>query len=524
MRTCSKYLGVILAVAALAACDSRESQTRADAASEAPDASSTEEVAKVPDAARAEPAINYLEGPRPADDTVLASWKDYEVTVADFDKSARIGRLFSPEVDLAGEPPEVPRRRMAMPTVHYTMTRALLSRHVVSEAIDKFGIEVSDEDVRKALKNDSKLSVYGEALGTDELQAYLDKLDLTEKDLMQVGREIVERQKLEAHLVSLIDEKQVWEDYQYKNRTVRLAIASAINVPSSNALTAYVQENSDEIEKYFKEHQRNFRVPRRVEVDIVHLEDGAKPNDDVLERAARLFERGQSAPQIAQKLGLEARESVYLVRQQNPRAFGSTVGESGATAESPRGSYAWTVKAFHASHIPELDRSLKRQVAAEIMRRTMIVPSLEEALSKARRVLMELGYEPGEDAIKKAQKEIEAFRLEFRLTPPFPRAPNGAVPGIGLAKEVSDAAFDLSESKTTTRPILSREKGFVAHLLEKTEPSRETFEASKDVLIEQYRKEARPTIVDRFVQSGLGPEGGQINLKPLGIKYGVISK
>lgn len=521
MGMISKKWGLAIAICALFACDPQKSQKSEDAGQkvEATDASKAK-----PDAAKAEPQIKYLEGPSPTDDTVLASWRDYKVTIADFDKSARIGRLFSPEVSLDQEAPEVPKQRMAMPTVHFTMTRALLSRHVVSEGIEEYGIKVTDEDVREALKKDERLKVYGEALGTEKLSRYLEKLGLTEADLLQVGREIVERSKLEEHLISRIDEKQVWQDYQYKNRTVRLAIANAMNVPSSSALSDYVEKNGDKIEKYFEENKKSFRIPRRVEVDMVHLEDGAKPKDDVLDRAARLFARGESAPEIAKKLGLKARESVYLVRQQNPQAFGSAVGETGATKDSPRGSYAWRVKGFHDSRIPEMDRSLRRQVAAEIMRRTMLVPSLEEALEKAQKVFRKLGYDPSDEELARARKKIEDLRLEFQVTPPFPRAPNGAVPGIGLAKELSESAFDLSEKKPTTQPILSRERGFVAHLLEKNEPSRETFDASKDVLIEQFKKDARPTIVDRFVQSRLGPEGSQFNLKPLGIKYGVISK
>lgn len=515
-----RNMGLFVAALAVCACDSKGQPEATDVGESAADIAVVADVGN--DAAKAE--INYLEGPQPTDETVLASWKDYDVTVADFDKSARIGRLFAREISLDSEPPEVPEVRMAMPTVHFTMTRALLSRHVVTEGIKEFGLEVTDEDVKTALKNDERLSVYGEALGTEKLKNYLKQLGLTEEDVLQLGRELVERKRLEDHLISLIDEDQVWRDYEYKNRTIRLAIASAMNVPSSSKLTEYVEENSEKIEQYFEKNKTAFRIPRRVEVDMVHLPDGKKPDDDVLERAVRLFDRGEKASEIAKKLNLEVRESVFLVPQQNPRAFGSTVGESGETSNSPRGSYAWKVKAFHASKIPEMNRSLKRQVAAEIMRRTMLVPSLEKELEKARKIFKKLGYEASESEVESAKKKIEALKLQFDTTPPFPQAPNGAVPGIGLAKEVSDAVFGLTPKKATTRPILSRERGFVAHLLEKNEPSRETFEESRDVLVDQYKKSARSTIVDRYVQSRLGPEGSKFDLKPLGIKYGVISK
>lgn len=513
----------ILTVALLFGCDRSDSTAPAtDAAVETIDAAEASDT-ELTDSASAEPQIRYLEGPQPGDDTVLASWKDHTVTVADFDHAARIGRLFAPQTTLDNPPPPVTDRRMAMPTVHFTMTRSLMTRLVVSEAIEELGLEVSDEEALQALRDNDQLIEFIDAMGTDKLKTYLKNIGLSEADIIRVGRELAEREKLEDHLVAQLDEERIWEHYQTQNRLISVAIAHGMNVPASDELSAFVRDNPDAIEAYFEENATSFRVPGRVEIEMLALKTEGD-SEDGLKKAADRLKRGEQASKVAADLGLDFKDSVYLVRQQNNEAFSGGEGSTGWTASGPGGAYAWRVKTFHASHQPELNRPLRRQVAAEMMRRSKLVGSLKSKLEEAASALKDLGYEPEPAELEKARRTIHALDLKFEVTPEFSRTPNGALPGIGLAPEVSEAAFALRESTPTSEPILSRENGYVVHLLERKEPSREAFEASRETLIDRYRKSARSTVVDRFVQSKLGPTDSTFDLRPLGIKYGVISK
>src|SRR5690606_7268151 len=78
------------------------------------------------------PSIVKEEGPMPTGDTVIASAGEHRVTVADFEKSARISLLFGPE-GLTEMPPD----RLAIPHIHITMSQALLGQKLMLEEAEK---------------------------------------------------------------------------------------------------------------------------------------------------------------------------------------------------------------------------------------------------------------------------------------------------------------------------------------------------------------------------------------------------
>ncbi len=478
------------------------------------------------DAAQPPPApkieIVYDEGDPPTADTVLVSANDVKVTFADFEHMLKINRLMQPGAPAKLDP--IPPDRLALPAARFTTARSILMRKMIEKVGADRKLKVSDKEAKAWLKNDPQFKRYGDILGTPEFEKALKTVGLTEDELLVIAKGEVMRKKLAEVLVNDISDEEVWQRYAFEMTTVRVAATMALNVPQSGELTEFVQNNPDKIEAYFKENSRSFRVPKKVVLDTLSPPQGTEPDAAKLKKAAELL-KTKSALLVAQELGLEAKEGVQMIKQQNGEAFRADKGVTGHFIDKNRGAYAWIVKDFKQSYIPELDRGLKRQVAAEMMRRDGLTPETAKRLKSTYKALKRIGDGKKVKRIEAARTAAQKNNVQFEVVGPFNKSPNGSMPTFGLAPEVVAAAFDLTTKKRTTKePVYSRERGFMVHLIERTEPSRDVFEENKDAFMERYKTEARGSIAERFVQLQLSKENPVFDLSPLNVKYGIIKK
>lgn len=454
--------------------------------------------------------IKYLEGEQPTAETIVAELADYTVTVAEFEQAANLGRLFGPDVS-EGKFEPVPPDRLAVPTVQFTTTRAILARKAILAEAKRREIVITEEDLKTLYRTREEFAGLKFVLEEPNFPANLEPLNISLDDFWNVGREHIARQRLADAIVSDLSEKDIWEAYQFEQSTARVAAVEVSNVPSSAEIDAFVAQHEDRITTFFNENERRFRNPQRVVVDTL------SGDLETLERAQKMLESGATTQAVALETRLELRSNVRMVRQENSRAFAA---ETGAVGLEKRSSpYLWKVVRREESQASELTRPLKREIAAELLRTESLTPGAKARLEAARKVLLKL--KDTEESITKATESLRAADLKLVVLPPFQKSPAGSVPVFGLAPELLETAFKLKAGKTS-KPFLSRERGFVIHVLSRHQADRKLFEAEKETIRKRVEDELRPSAVDHYIQSVFGAT--QLNLHPLGVKFGIIQK
>jgi len=418
----------------------------------------------------------------------------------------------------------MPAERLAIPSSQFTSTLGILHRKFVAHQAAKRKLKASDKEAAAWLAADSEFGFFGKLVGKPELKTYLDQVGLSESEFLEVGRDEVLRRKLRDRLVKEIKPAEVKNRYAYEATHVRIAVAMAINVPGPQELSTFIEENKVAIDAYFDTNKTNFRIPRNVRVDVLRPKTDQSPDLSVLDQAAKMLATGKSSADVAKEFNLELKEGVSLLKEENATAFRADSGATGFEARGPRGVYAWIVRGFRSSYVPELTRPMRRQVAAEMMRRDTLVPAVSEKLKQAREIMRKLGDGSDPKRVQSIQERVSALDLKFRILGPINKSPNGALPEFDLAPEVVEVAFELKPMQTSKQPVLSRERGFVVHVLERADPDMNEWKVRKDEFMKRYRDEARPTIVDRYTQAGLSTLEPKFDLNPLAIKYGTFKK
>lgn len=497
--------GVCLTLCLSAACKPKPAQKLAPAADAERDAGSG-------GADGAGPVIVKEEGPMPTADTPIATAGEHEITLEEFEHSAQVSLLFGPE-GLTEMPPE----RLAIPHIHLTMARALLGRELMMAEAARRGIVPTEAELLSWLENNDKLGRFAALLDDDEkLAEALKPYGLTKADLLEVARVSVTTDAFTDALVEAVTNEEVWETYEQQRTTRTLAVLTMSNVPTSDEIDAFVRDEPRAIDEYYRENVNEFRIPRRARIDIVRPAPGKEVDEETLARAAADLRRGVQPVTVAKTHGLEYETDVEVVRAENPEAFAASPGESGWEADGPRGAYAWRLQGFEPSRLPEMSRPLRRQIAAKILRTRALTPHAEKRLTEAAQKLEKLPRDELADAFVSQQD------LEFEVVTATDH-PRGLLPGFGLSEEVVEAAFDTDVGEVS-KPILSRERGFVFKVLDSTVATREEFDANLAANRKTYQDAYRPRALQLWVENALREKQATIDTKPLRVKYGVLQK
>lgn len=510
---------VLLLLAAIAACDDTkktDATTTTGPQTAAP--TSGEAKAEANGKSKEKPRIVKEEGPAPTDDTVIASAGDLEVTMADFEHASQISLLFAPDGVT-----ELPPERLALPHVHLTMTRSLLSQKAILEEVERRGLMPDEEALVGWLTEHDRLGKYGKRMDQPEkLAAMLEPLGLDRDDLLRVARAEVASDRLTEALLEEVSDEEIWETYRAEKTTRTVALVSTSNLPTSDEIDEYVGDHPAEIEEYLRKNPKRFRVPRRVTVNLVRPTPGEDVPDETMKKAAAELGEGIQPVTVARHFDLEHQENVNMVKGENPKAFRSEPGSFGWVPDGPRGAIAWKVVGFQPSRMPEMSRTLRREIAAEIMRRKSVVPSVHDKLSDALSKIEKTDLKD-ESAVDELEKAIESGSdVEFEIKT-FPNSSRGVLPGHGLAEEVLESAFETDVGESGG-PLLSRERGFAFLVLAKTVASKKKFREDLEGNRKAYLEALRPRVTQMWVEKKLAKENPSIDVKPLRIRYGVLKK
>lgn len=471
------------------------------------------------------PEIVYRDGPSPDSETVLAEADGLVVTFGEYREYIRRSRLYAPREE--GVVVEIPPERKADPRRQSQTVRALLEEKLLGRAAEAHDVEVTEDEIGTFVRDHDRLDRWSDALdgesGTSVLPEGLDR-----SDLEAVARQLLRRRKLADALVEVPEGRDLWEWYRRKHEKVAVAYVEMENTPTPDEIDAFAEQNEGKIEAYFEENKGSYRMPKLVRIAMVRPPQGREADEETLRRAAERLASGSSPEEVADRLELDSRSEAFLRRRENPEAFSADEGATGFQMDGPRGAYAWRVEGFRKGSIPELDRSLRREVAADMLRRS-IVPSVGETLQRVldemRGVANSVDGPIEDSSLGDVRELLDGESASLQITDPFARSKHGTVPGLGVAEEVMEAAFALTEEEPVVEgPILSRGRAVALMLLERKEPSREAFERRRDELRDELRERRRKTAVRRHLVAWFDEHDPSIDLEPVQIEYGVLQK
>lgn len=490
-----------------------------------------------------EPAIRYEEGPKPQPQTVLARGKGLEITLEDYERSVHRSLLFAPPKEDGSRYLEVPADRLAAPQLQSLLVESLLENAIVKEEAKRRGLNCSPEDVRKQLASQRQLERFGvmfaeegEAAEHPALVAELATLRMTPEDVREVACEDVLRKKVQAALLADIDEAELWAAYQNARNTVDLLLVAVNNTPSSAEIDAFLAQDQarqeSQIEAHFVKYPERYMLPRMARLTMLKAPVGQGGPEVVekLQQAVHRLSSGEEPAAIASGLGLVLESDSELQVGENPRVFGQKVGGTGIEMEGPRGSYAWRLEEIREPSKLELTRPLRREIAAELLRQDGVLESVQQKLQPALEAMKAMGSLKAGESL--SEEKVEALReklaehgLKLQRTTAFSRSPQGFIPGVGLAEEVVEAAFDLRENKPTMDTLVaSRERVFAFRLAARERPTRAGFQKEKNSFRKGYLDGRSDRIVQDLVSAKLTDAELTVDLSALRIKYGVLAK
>lgn len=476
------------------------------------------------------PTIVHPEGVDAGSETVIATAGEIEVTLGAYDRFLRRTRLFAPGG--ADAAPEIPAERKANPRLQSQTVRSLLEDRVLKRLADERGVEIGSEAVAEFIRSHESLRRWSDVLDADAGDGVELPDGLAREDLRAVARSRLRRRELRDELVEPPGEKELWELYKRRETKIRIAYVALENTPESDEIDAFVEEHSGDtaskLREYFEEHSDRYRQPKLVEVAVVRPEGGADVAEEKLREAAANLEGDTPARKVAEELGLEFEERSYLRRRENREAFGAEQGETGYQTDGPRGAYAWRVEGWREGKLPELDRGLRREVAADMLRRE-VVPSVREQLESVLEVMRSVAEETSwpieSEDLEPVRRAISDVDAPLKITEPFARNRRGSVPGLGLAEPVMEAAWGLDPSDPVAdEPILNRERAVALMLTERQKATREEFERRRESFREKVLESHRKGAVSDYLKEWFSEHEPSVDMEPVQAKYGRLEK
>jgi hypothetical protein len=432
------------------------------------------------------PTIVHPEGVDAGVETVIARAGEIEVTLGAYDRFLDKMRLLAPGG--ADTPAEIPPERKANPRLQSRTVRSMLEERVLERLAEERDVGVERGAIDAFVRNHESLRRWSDVLGADAGSGAELPEGSTPDDLRALVRSRLLRRELRGELIDEPDEEELWKLYRRQNTKIRIAYVALENTPEPDQIDAFVEKHtgdgSSKLREYFENHPDRYRQPKLVEVAVVRPKGGESVAEEKLREAAAELEEGTSAPTVAEELGLEGEERTLLRRRENREAFGAEVGTTGYQTEGPRGAYAWRVESRREGKLPELDRGLRREVAADMLRRE-IVPSvrdrLETLLGTMRSAAEEVSWPVESADLEPVRETISDLDASLKITEPFSRNSRGSVPGLGLAEPVMEVAWELDRSAPVAdEPILNRERAVALMLLERQKAPRDGFEEERE--------------------------------------------
>jgi hypothetical protein len=493
------------------------------------------------------PEITYEDGDPPTDATVIARSGPLKVTFGEYQTFLQRTELFDPSRGLpgsSGKPSTNKRknsglsdRRKASPRLQIQTARNLLRSKVIEHLAQNYEVSISDRAIAQFLKDSQTLNVFLESSSSDAglgaLQATELPGDNTFDDLESIARERLRRRELRDTLLSQTNESTLWRWYRQRNNRSAIMYVRQLNVAASSKIDSFAASHQDEIRKHYDQHTQDYRVPRRVEIrelkptDKMLADKSPEAIESLLKQAAQKLQQGEAPKDVAAALDLSLKPARKVGPRMHRKAHDMSIGEAGSRLDGPGAPHAWIVQEIHDSHPQKLDKSLKRQIASELLQKRGVVPSVKSRLNRALEVMQTAKSGSmgtlSTDARQQLEDALTDKGFDPKTTDLFTRDSQGYIPGIGIAKPVMELAFSLDgEKPVADTPVAARQHAYAVRLVDRQKPSRDTFEANVEKVRGEYTTEMRNRIVEAAVGEWYNKHKPELDLTPVRIVYGVL--
>jgi peptidyl-prolyl cis-trans isomerase D len=355
---------------------------------------------------------------------------------------------------------------------------------LISQEIERLGIDVPDELVFELLWNNPPSSVYNAPAFHDESGNF--SFDLYHREIQlnperwegvaEMYRDSMKRQLLqnEVQAAALISENEVWDEFVAQNEKVR---AKYVAVEPRRMDREPLEPTDEEVRNYFDTHRADYERPPTAVLHLVKFEKVASPEDEediVMSLAeltsavrdgedfaelAKVYSDGPSAPEGGD-LGWFGRGKMVAAFEEV--AFELEVGE----VSEP-------VKTQFGYHIIKVEEKRGSGDSAEVKARHIlseIVPS-EETLVGIEQDLQAFTEQVNEVGIMEAAAVDTAYVVE--TTTPF--ADGNFIPMVGSLRPAVKVTFE-SEPGTVVGPYVTRDAYYIFEVAERIPTSLPTYD------------------------------------------------
>lgn len=376
-------------------------------------------------------------------------------------------------------------------------------RLILLHEVHKHKIKVPNKEVIEAIKKYS----FFQRNGQFDPVIYQDILTYS---LRLTARDFEEQIRLSLSFVKLFDRitknitvnsKELLEEYKKANEKVKVSYLLFSPVMFEKNISV----DSAAIKDYYEKHKSDFKQPPSINIQYVGLDFSGQPTSsekretlDKLTLAAAELKKDPDFGKIAEKFGLQVKETGFF-SPQGPvpaigwsnefleAAFNLNPQEISQPVETNKGIYILKLKETKDAFILSL-----AEAEAEIKKIIIFNRALGIAEEKANAALAQILK------IYKASKKIDfsslakSLGIEVKTTPLFKYGEY--IPSIGVAKELQDAAFKLSDSQDKVSDIISLPQGFFILKLDdfrKIDEKKfaEEKDKFKDALLESKKRE-----------------------------------
>ncbi len=317
----------------------------------------------------------------------------------------------------------------------------------------KWGIVTSDDEVAYAVRNSPpeyvRTSQSFQTNGQFDPALYQQFLrdpaqTQTIIAIEQDYRESIGNQKVIDRIISpvFVSPQEAWEDFVATNKKFKGIVAS---FPTTNFAVDSSNITLAEIEKYYKEHEQDFRQEERrtlsyVSIPLVMTEADTTRVNETIEDVLAMLKQGDSFEQVAEEYSEDPGSAQnggslgWFGRGRMVAEFDSTV----FAAEV--GQVVGPVMTRFGAHLIRVDeRSLNGTAdsvkASHILVKYEIGPETEARVSQKAKDFADAATADGFAAV------AAQFGLTIETTALFPYTEAGSIPGLGSLKPVADFAF-----------------------------------------------------------------------------------
>jgi len=297
--------------------------------------------------------------------------------------------------------------------------------------------------------------------------------------------------------------RSLWDQDRYR---VTVEVVLIPNLPPRSAIDDAVASRDAEIEAWYDEHRGYHTVPPRADIRLVrrHVPPNAPDRwwdearaemnslrDLALEIGVHVVARQYSDDESRAEEGLTT-----VTHSAMPALFAVDVGEVSPVLQDRFGLYFAEVLAVHPPEQRPLDDTLRREIAATLLRQEVAWP---EAVAAADDVIAAFAADDA-DALQRA---VADHGLQRSVPPPFPRSRVGVVPGVGAAQDLHDAIFaeTLGPGDYTTEPVRTPNGLVVARVVDRRRGTDDQWEAERDAFTERIEGEIRERAWSSRLQS-----------------------